>query len=416
MVNLAEQNEVLLDAMQQTTRIASLDLYSRSLDVAILLDIAWSRMNAPAPLLHTIQISCHCGLDGSFFTELPDTFLAGNAPRLTNLVLTGCSISWRSLLLKNLTCLSLKHPNSRTAVRTVFDALTNLPLLVALELRHCISPTSPSDFPSQTTLDFPRLRRMILSIENLPCLSLIQRMSFPNTTAIRLMCYDPDPLGFFPVHQLFAYTSRFLAPATTLPDHPRAIRGLGLTEGFGLSLIARNNDNSDLQWSEPRNLSEDFLDGELPHLQLDIWSQHFRRADIIRSLLGLVPLVHLESLRINCAAPLPPESLSQALERSRLLKSVCLQDQVSSSSLELLSNTFLYPALMRLALVGVNFKIEPRSALLQALVDGLKHRARNGCPLKEIALTGCVGLEEGDVREVWEALCLGLQRQEDSLV
>ncbi|KAL0577927.1 hypothetical protein V5O48_004066 [Marasmius crinis-equi] len=408
MVDLAEQDRIFLKAAHQTSRITRLDLFSESLDIANLFNAAWSKMNTAAPLLRTIRIHCLPGIEGSVFTELPDTFLAGNAPRLTKLILSGCSISWKSPLLENLTILTVRYPpvKSKPTVQTVFGALQSLSSsLIALELRHCVTPVSPFHLPSHTGLVFCRLRRMVLSVESLPCLSLLRSMSFPDTTAIHLVCYHPPQN--FPVQQLFAYVSHFLAPGTIGSNHPRVVRGLALIEKYGLSILARNTDNSDLR-PEVSDVSEDFPDGKLPHLQLDIRVQHLSRDDTIRSLLGLVPLSHLENLRIGCASPFPPISLSHALEKSGFLKSVYLQDHVSHNSLELvLWRTALYPSLERLTFVGVNFQIDSQSNLLLALVEGLKRRARDGCPLKRVELTECTGLDAIQLDEIRSGIMQG---------
>ncbi|KAL0578672.1 hypothetical protein V5O48_003338 [Marasmius crinis-equi] len=405
MISSADQDRIFLKAVRQTSRITHLDLSSESLDVVNLFSTAFSKMNTTAPLLRTIRIHSLPGIEGSFLTGLPDAFLAGNAPRLTKLILSGCSISWRSPLLKNLTCLTVRYPpvKSKPTVQTVFGALQNLPSLVTLELRHCVAPASPFRLPSHTYLILNRLRRMVLSVESLPCLSLLRSMTFPSTTAIHLVCYHPPQN--FPVRQFFAHVSYLLTTATMGSDHPRVIRGLALTEEYGLSILARNTNNSDLR-PVVTDLSEDLLDCELPHLQLDVRVEHLSRNDTIRSLLGLGSLSHLENLRIGCVSPLPPKSLSQALEKCRILKSVYLQGHVSRNSLELiLRRTSLYPALERLTFDNVNFQIDSQSTLLRTLVEGLKHRAQDGRSLKKVVLAECAGLEAVNLEEIREVFC-----------
>ncbi|KAJ8074096.1 hypothetical protein PM082_012388 [Marasmius tenuissimus] len=400
-VDPLDQDRIFIEAARQTSRIASLDLLSGSVGVATLFRNAWSKMTEPAPLLHTIRIYCLSGLKGNQSISLPDSFLAGKAPRLTKLVLTGCSISWRSALLDNLTYLTMRYPpeSLKPTVQTVFHALQRLSSLVHLELRHCISPTSLPSLPSDKSPSFPCLRQMTLSVESEACLALLERIAFPDTTALHLICYDVP--RSFPVEQVFVHISHLLAPPVTDPNHPRVIRGLALAEELSLSLIARNHDNCEL-WSDVSDEYGSVAVSAIPHLRLDVRTRQPERAATIHALLSLIPLIHLESLRVGFASPFPLPSMVYLLEKSKQLKSLFLQDNVSPSSLDLLSRGCLFPTLRKLTMVGVDFRPETaESPLLESLLDSLdSYRAEHGRPFEELVLNECVGIYTRDLQRV----------------
>ncbi|KAL0576329.1 hypothetical protein V5O48_005654 [Marasmius crinis-equi] len=398
-----DQDAIFIQAAQQTSRIASLDLSTASLATVTLFDSVWKKMTGAAPLLHTIRIYCLPGPNEVFAAGLPDTFLAGKAPRLVTLSLTGCSLSWRSSLFQNLTSLAVRYPpaESKPEVQVIFEALRSMRSLVTLELRHCISPASLPDCPSGEALSLPYLQRLVISIESIPCLSLLQHMSFPDTTVLHLTCYEPPLL--FPVEQLFSYVSNLLAPAATAPNHPRIIRGLSFTEELSLSLIARNTRNSDseliLAMAERTRESSSAFDLS-PHLRLDIGTRQLERDATISSLSGLVPPHHLETLRIDCGSPFPREALFHLLSQSTLLKSLFIQECISLDFLELLSKRSFLPALQTLTLTSVNFRANTEFDLFTSVVDCLQCRSQNGFSLKELFLNDCVGLYPNDIGEV----------------
>ncbi|KAL0578913.1 hypothetical protein V5O48_003104 [Marasmius crinis-equi] len=393
-VNQNAQDGVLTEVAEQISRIASLNIVSDSLEVASLFNSTWLVMTGAAPLLHTIQIYCHTGLEDTI--TIPDEFLAGRAPRLVRLSLSGCSLSWHSPLLKNLTHLSVRHPPaaSKPGVRVVVDALRSLPSLVTLDLQYCISPGSGTclDGLSVESLAFPFLRQLVLSIESDPCLSLLQCMSFPDTTIIHLACYEPPP--DFPVGRLFSFISNLMAPAAAAPNHPRAIRGLALTEEASVAIIARNVDNSNLPLSDLDNADESC------QLSLHVRAHHFGRTAIINSLSNLVPLTHLENLRIECGEPFPREALVQLLGQSNLLKSLFIEDYISLDFLQLFRSqkTFL-PALTALTLSSLKFGDDPTPDFAP-FIQGLEHRSEHDHYLKSLALIDCTGIYSNDIAEV----------------
>ncbi|KAL0576332.1 hypothetical protein V5O48_005657 [Marasmius crinis-equi] len=386
------QDKVFMEAAKQTSRIASLDLSSASHNVAALFNSTWSTMTGAAPLIHTIRIRCYSSLVDNFDGVIPDEFLAGQAPRLANLCLEGCSLSWRSPLLKNLTTLSIKCPPValRPQIRVVVDALRSLRSLATLDLRHCISPVSLSDHPSGKILAFPFLQQLVLSVESRPCLSLLQCMWFPDTAAIHLSCWEPLP--DLPVNRLFSYVANLMAPAATTPSHPRAIRELALIEEASVTIIARNTNNS----NSPSALDTD----ETPQLRLHVRAHHFGRAATIKSLSGLIPSMHLENLRIDCRDPFPREALVQLLEKSRLLKSLIIQDHISLDFVQLLKTQEAFlPALRTLTLDSVNFGIYPTPDPAP-FIQSLKHRSEGGSPLEVLVLVDCTGIYSNDIEEV----------------
>ncbi|KAL0574750.1 hypothetical protein V5O48_007209 [Marasmius crinis-equi] len=186
-----------------------------------------------------------------------------------------------------------------------------------------------------------------------------------------------------------------MAPAATAPEHPRAIRGLALTEGMSIAITARNTDNSN-------PLSDHDETDEMSQLRLHVRDSRLGRIAVINSLSGLIPPTHLENLRINCGDPFPQEALVHLLGNSTRLKSLSIQGHVSSDFFQLLESQEIFsPFLHTLTLEGVNFRTDlAHGDDLDAFARGVKHRSENGCPLERLILRDCTGIYRKDIEEV----------------
>ncbi|KAL0570138.1 hypothetical protein V5O48_011830 [Marasmius crinis-equi] len=437
-----QQRESFLEAINQTSRVASLELFAYAPDVGFLFEEALAKMKDPAPFLSSIVIDC---TQGSNMISLPVDFLAGDAPRLTRLDLAGCTISWQSSMLKNLTYLSVRHQpiELRPPCENVFEALQEIPSLEVLALEHCVS-SARFTLPPDVTLAFPHLKRLFLALDVQPSLAFLQRMSFPDTTAIHLRL---DALVSCPdehFDRLFVYISDLLAPAATVPSHPRVIKGLMLQslddhyESLNISALAWNTDKI--------AIDPEAETGEVtPHLQLEFETAEDRMIEDMRRLLEVGPLCHLEALRIDTLIPLPSDTIIQCLGNLTRLNSMYLEDKVPYEFIRLLSRNLtpapastkrktkrgragknsaraaaaakraeeaqakgssqseslppLFPALKTLNLTNVDFRRES-THLLSPLIKGLKLRSENGCPLDKVVLADCTRLYAGDVRKI----------------
>ncbi|KAL0575159.1 hypothetical protein V5O48_006802 [Marasmius crinis-equi] len=198
-----------------------------------------------------------------------------------------------------------------------------------------------------------------------------------------------------------------MAPAATAPEHPRAIRGLTLTEDMSVAIIARNADSSD-------PLSDLDNADESSQLRLHVRAHHLGRTATINSLSNLIPPVHLENLRIDCGKPFPREALVHLLGQSKLLKSLFIEHHVSFEFLQLFrSQKAFLPALNTLTLDNVNFG-DDSTPDFAPFIQGLKHRSEYDYFLKSLVLIDCTGIYSTDIAEVqkwvdhvsWDGLVL----------
>ncbi|KAK1226476.1 hypothetical protein PQX77_010560 [Marasmius sp. AFHP31] len=417
------------------SRIASLNLISYSLHTSALFEDTLSKMTHSAPHMKSIYIDC---APGRSMIDLPEGFLAGDAPQLRRVELVGCGMTWQPSLLRNLTFLKVHHQHmeSRAELRTIFEALQEAPLLQVLALEHCALASSA--LPPDTTLAFPRLNRLLLALDIEPCCALLRQMTFPDTTRIHLI-YDtplciPNPITISDssYDHLFTYISQLLAPAELSSNHPRVIKGLvlntlELSDTLSLSIQAWNTPNIANDPETGTSLVE-------PHFWLEVDTEEEHMAAKMLRLLELGPLAHLEALRVDTFYSLSQEAIIQCLGNSTHLNYMSLEDQVPFEFVKLLSRNLtaapkttkrkkrkgkaasrasqpqpeedppeahppLFPTLKTLSLARVDFRKES-NLLLRPLIQGLKLRSENGCPLEKVVLTDCSRLSASDVKRI----------------
>ncbi|KAL0068420.1 hypothetical protein AAF712_004498 [Marasmius tenuissimus] len=415
--------------LAKDSRIASLNLISYSPRTSTLFEGTLSKMTQSAPHMKSICINC---APGGSMIDLPEGFLAGDAPQLRRFELAGCGMTWEPSLLRNLTFLSVEHQRleSRAELRIIFEALQEAPLLQELALEHCALPSAT--LPPDTTLAFPRLNRLYLALDIEPCCALLRQMTFPDTTRIHLRCDTPLSIPDPSYDHLFTYISQLLAPAALSSDHPRVIKGLVLntlefSHTLSLSIQAWNTHNIASDPNTGNSLVE-------PHFWLEVDTEEEQMVAKMLRLLELGPLVRLEALRVDTFYSLSQEAIIQCLGNSDRLNYVSLEDQVPYEFIKLLSRNLtaaprttkrkkrkgkaagrasqpqpeedppealppLFPTLKTLSLARVDFRKESNH-LLRPLIQGLKLRSENGCPLEKVVLTDCTRLTAGDVKRI----------------
>ncbi|KAG7099962.1 hypothetical protein E1B28_001755 [Marasmius oreades] len=401
-----EHRRLFMKVLSSLSRIASLHLNLFSPTIRDLFEDSLTEMaNEPAPLLHSLVIDC---TEVMYPVILSEDFLGGGAPRLTRLELGGCLLErWRTPLFTNLTHLTIRSMpvTERPSTKVIFEALREAHNLEVLELEYCVSPI-PTSLPPNSTISFPRLRILFLSMTDDTCYTLLEPMSFPATTSIHLECYTSS----FDWHHipLIPCISGLLYPASSSADHPRAIRSLMLdSSGFHDGLVLK-------AWN--------YSDAEIPHLWFEMngiatpHTQYFTQ-----KMLGLGPLIHLEALRIFSAEPLSQNIIVENLGKSTSLRSIYLLQRASFGFLKLLSGVtvarkgkyedsgkkqataqpILFPSLKTIGLVNVDFRASS-SHVLETLLMALRLRTESGFPVERLVLESCIRLYSFDVKRIEE--------------
>ncbi|KAG7099958.1 hypothetical protein E1B28_001751 [Marasmius oreades] len=415
--------EAFTEAVSRPACIASLDLHAisnitRNFLVGVLKD-----MNEPAPLIRSIRIVA----DETTSIVLPRDFLGGEAVRLTDLDLVGCSIPWETPLVGNLTRLAMKRlPLAiRPTIKDMFELLQRAPSLREIHLDSCLSPNR-IPLPSDSTVGLPHLKSLSMSVGSEVCCTLLQHMSFPDTTRIHFQNHMPSIAdgGF---NSLFAYISGLLSPSSSSADHARAIKTLKVQ----VYKYHRETVVIFRAWNISCDCSEvaEFLDTPIPHLSIDLEMLDETVTEMTSKILALGPLTHLENLRFNCTEPPSPDVLIQYLGNLNRLSSVFLMEQASFQFVKTMSRNLtpkrkprkkkaagkkkqqeeeaavtqsqppLFPALKTLGFADVDFR-ENSHNLLKPLLTALKLREENGYPLKKVILEACIRLRANDVEKI----------------
>lgn len=151
-------------------------------------------MKVPVTNLQSLDLTIGGQTSGSYF--LPNDLFDGVAPHLRSLSLTGCAIDWRSSLLRNLTVLRISFASSaqfrvRPRLSQVLDGLKHLLLLEELSFERCSPSCLGETLPTRNShmaVTLPRLKCLHLLDITLPNAALIQHITIPPQTIVRLFC------------------------------------------------------------------------------------------------------------------------------------------------------------------------------------------------------------------------------------
>ncbi|TFK58866.1 hypothetical protein BDN72DRAFT_884120 [Pluteus cervinus] len=110
-------------------------------------------LSNPAPMLKSFRLD-----DRSFEQESPVTLLPDSAPLLRHLRLDGIHPTFPSLLLHNITNLSIHHPQPQLNPASVLVALARMPLLECLTLENAFVATSLNSIPATAPVHLAKLK------------------------------------------------------------------------------------------------------------------------------------------------------------------------------------------------------------------------------------------------------------------
>lgn len=201
-----EKIEPLRDALFQMHRIQDIDL---NLVTTAELEILFAELEVEAPKLRSLSIKRTSYMPSkgypSSFTKpqyiFSPKFLCGGAPRLQRLEIVGCCLPWQegipnlfSSQLTNLLLIDGDEAKQRPTLTQLLDILTTLPMLQRLELQYTLPSTQNNarSLPhSGRVISLLQLQHFGLKGACLDCVGLLNALSFPLTTTIKIEC---DPL------------------------------------------------------------------------------------------------------------------------------------------------------------------------------------------------------------------------------
>ncbi|KAH8987717.1 hypothetical protein EDB86DRAFT_2084866 [Lactarius hatsudake] len=138
---------------------------------------------SPAPTLEDLSLSCE-GITIQPRVFVPDNIFDGTTPRLLDLVLKNCDISWNSPLLKGLRYLEIRTPSAswRPSLSVWLDALDQIPQLKTLTL-HSASPIAPPfSFDVERTVTLPSLVYLDIAASARDCGLALAHLVLPALT------------------------------------------------------------------------------------------------------------------------------------------------------------------------------------------------------------------------------------------
>ncbi|KAK7051569.1 hypothetical protein VNI00_004548 [Paramarasmius palmivorus] len=245
-----------------------------------------------APSLRSLKIVNYMNLD------LQSDFLAGEAPLLTDLRLHSTYLSWDSPFLQNLTRLELSGDSwsNLPTGKQFLDALRRMPMLEVLELRQIL----PRAIEGNEVVSLPNLRELSLEAETDDiegCAAVLQHITFPVTTTIRVSCFSQSHHdGAF--DSVLSQLSSLLSNSPSRLESPRTFKSLWveLETGPDRSYIALDARNTHI----PDYIAhEGSLPTSIVHLEFEWDRSGLRVLEEIKAVIGVLPIKSLESLHLR---------------------------------------------------------------------------------------------------------------------
>ena len=155
------------------------------------------RLVSPAPVLEVLSLSNISHLFEFPPSVIPDALFDGIAPKLANLELIGCNISWKSPLLKGLQTLQILSPSekARPTLEDWLDALNEMSQLTTLIL-HSSTPVALDDdmFISEPrrAVTLPSLTRFSISASAKDCALALAYLVLPALNCLQVVAKSHD--------------------------------------------------------------------------------------------------------------------------------------------------------------------------------------------------------------------------------
>ena len=366
--------------------------HTRHLSISGDLPTGLERLVSPAPVLEILSLS-HISL----WPVIPDALFDGIAPKLTNLELIGCNISWKSPLLKGLRTLQIQGPEeeARPTLEDWLDALNEMSQLKSLKL-HCSTPVA---FDDDTLLSEPRravtlpsLTRFHISASAKDCALALAHLVLP---ALNCLHVDAEPYDWDgeDVRLLIPHIARNAhGPQDTAPLQSVAISGMGSC----VEILAWTVPDADAKYFESNHL----LDMEVSarfvfRATADIDWRDESDTEILDGMLERLPMNTISTLLAWDLTSFSKEVWLRHVPRFAMLKQVYLTCPSVKPFRQMLAEDtppggpLRLPSLTKIILD----KISLTALRTYRLRDMLIKRKEQGVPLETLDLRTCIASE-----------------------
>jgi hypothetical protein len=183
--------ELLKSSLTRIARIQKLSLTQNyNYPHESLLEMILADLVEPAPRLQSLEVSFN---DKSSIHTLGPRLFSGEVPRLRELELRDCGLTWDAPFLRNLTSLKMSFvpPSARPSMCHIMAVLSNMSSLTTLVLRHVLPEGSPDaatgEVGSGVVARLPQLTHLCIESDVPEGAFLLDHLVYPMTVSIILV-------------------------------------------------------------------------------------------------------------------------------------------------------------------------------------------------------------------------------------
>jgi len=357
----------------------------------------FGRLKSPAPTLVSLSLMMSCRPYRSSQCIIPDSLFNGTAPKLTRLELLGCSIGWKSPLLKGLRNLKIQTPSAEE-MPTLEDWLTafnEMSQLKTLILEYA-TPDNPIDYPHipelQRTVTLPSLTHFNISAAAVDCALALAHLVLPALISLHVTTSsqwgDNED-----VRLLIPYVARNAhGPQDTAPLQTILFNGNG--DELLAEIVAWTTPDADLEVYDLVTLTKAAVSARLVlSITLDGGWRDGMDTAIFDAMLSHLPLDAISTLSAQNDTRLSKEVWLSHAPRLTKLNRVLLVPTAVRAFREMLEEDAppdgrpRLPQLTRLILSRVLLTVLRTRHLCRMLIKRKEH----GAPLEVLDLRTCIG-------------------------
>jgi F-box-like len=346
------------------------------------------RVESPAPILEFLSLSHTSRQTKSVLIVIPFSLFNGSAPRLTNLELENCGISWNSPLLRGLRTLKIYKPYADPELRPYLedwlDALNEMSQLETLILQYA-TPIAPG-LRASRAVTLPSLTRFHISASAEDCALALAHLVLP---ALIWFHVDAKSHGVEEVELVIPYVGRNVLQGTE-PLRSILISG----EETRAEVVAWTIPEADVKVWDPDTLLSASASARFRFSVTGINWPYGADTAIFDSLLTLLPLNSISTLTAQNHTQLSKEIWLKHAPRWPLLEQARLAPTAVRAFRDMVAEDAppdgpRLPLLTKLTLIEVALTPLRTFHLLDMLIERVNQRV----PLEVLDLSACIACD-----------------------